>query len=230
MASASSRRAPSYRDYDVFSIASSSRAEAEDDEEALKWAALEKLPTHARVRKGIVAAADDGQGSGAAGEVVDVAGLGFQERKHLLERLVRVAEEDHESFLLKLKQRIDRVGLDFPTIEVRYEHLSIDALAHVGSRGLPTFLNTTLNSLESLANLLHVVPNKKRPLNILHDVHGVIKPRRMTLLLGPPGSGKTTLLLALAGKLGSDLKVNHFTFYSNMTNLNTLYQSGFRKL
>uniref|UniRef100_A0A0E0LUI1 ABC transporter domain-containing protein n=1 Tax=Oryza punctata TaxID=4537 RepID=A0A0E0LUI1_ORYPU len=213
---AASRRASSYRDYDVFSLASSSRAEAEDDEEALRWAALEKLPTHARVRKGIVAAAvgDGGQGSGAAGEVVDVAGLGFQERKHLLERLVRVAEEDHERFLLKLRQRIDRVGLDFPTIEVRYEHLSIDALAHVGSRGLPTFLNTTLNSLESLANLLHVVPNKKRPLNILHDVHGVIKPRRMTLLLGPPGSGKTTLLLALAGKLGSDLKVSGKVTYN----------------
>jgi DNA helicase TIP49 (TBP-interacting protein) len=29
----------------------------------------------------------------------------------------------------------------------------------------------------------------------------------MTLLLGPPGSGKTTLLLALAGRLGNDLKV-----------------------
>ncbi|KAL6345024.1 hypothetical protein AAG906_007755 [Vitis piasezkii] len=28
----------------------------------------------------------------------------------------------------------------------------------------------------------------------------------MTLLLGPPSSGKTTLLLALAGRLGSDLK------------------------
>lgn len=30
---------------------------------------------------------------------------------------------------------------------------------------------------------------------------------RMTLLLGPPSSGKTTLLLALAGRLGKDLKV-----------------------
>ncbi|KAG8087193.1 hypothetical protein GUJ93_ZPchr0010g8360 [Zizania palustris] len=204
----------SYRDHDVFSLASSSRAEAEDDEEALKWAALEKLPTHARVRKGIVLAAAEGDAGSGVGEVVDIAGLGFQERKRLLERLVRVAEEDHERFLLKLRQRIDRVGLDFPTIEVRYEHLSIDALAHVGSRGLPTFLNTTLNSLESLANFLHIVPNKKRPLNILHDVHGVIKPKRMTLLLGPPGSGKTTLLLALAGKLGSDLKVSGKVTYN----------------
>ncbi|XP_078168201.1 ABC transporter G family member 36-like isoform X2 [Carex rostrata] len=42
---------------------------------------------------------------------------------------------------------------------------------------------------------------------VLHDVSGIIKPRRMTLLLGPPGSGKTTLLLALAGKLDSELKV-----------------------
>jgi ABC-type multidrug transport system ATPase subunit len=41
----------------------------------------------------------------------------------------------------------------------------------------------------------------------------------MTLLLGPPGSGKTTLLLALAGKLGSDLKVRNCTYYINMTDL-----------
>jgi ABC-type multidrug transport system ATPase subunit len=36
----------------------------------------------------------------------------------------------------------------------------------------------------------------------------------MTLLLGPPGSGKTTLLLALAGKLGSDLKVSGKVTYN----------------
>ena len=41
----------------------------------------------------------------------------------------------------------------------------------------------------------------------------------MTLLLGPPSSGKTTLLLALAGKLGKELKVrkldsNLFTLLS----------------
>ncbi|CAM0876435.1 unnamed protein product [Alopecurus aequalis] len=209
---ASLRMGSSYRERggDVFSRAASSRAGSEDDEEALMWAALERLPTHTRVRKGIVG--DDGGGGG--GELVDVAGLGFQERTRLLERLVRVAEEDHERFLLKLRHRIDKVGLDFPTIEVRYDHLNIEALAHVGSRGLPTFINTTLNSLESLANLLRIVPNKKIPMNILHDVNGIIKPKRMTLLLGPPGSGKTTLLLALAGKLGSDLKVSGKVTYN----------------
>jgi len=42
---------------------------------------------------------------------------------------------------------------------------------------------------------------------ILNGISGIIKPQRMTLLLGPPGSGKTTLLLALAGRIGNDLKV-----------------------
>jgi ABC-type multidrug transport system ATPase subunit len=68
--------------------------------------------------------------------------------------------------------------------------------------------------LQSIANLLHIIPNNKVPINILHDINGIIKPKRMTLLLGPPGSGKTTLLLALAGKLGSDLKVSGKVTYN----------------
>lgn len=75
----------------------------EDDEEALKWAALEKLPTYDRIRKGIL--------SGAAGgdfQEVDVQKLGFQEKKSLLERLIRVADEDNEKFLWKLKSRMDQ--------------------------------------------------------------------------------------------------------------------------
>ncbi|XP_062214779.1 ABC transporter G family member 37-like isoform X2 [Phragmites australis] len=51
-------------------------------------------------------------------------------------------------------------------------------------------------------------------MTVLHDVSGIIKPRRMTLLLGPPGSGKTTLLLALAGKLDKDLKVSGKVTYN----------------
>ncbi|XP_029128043.1 ABC transporter G family member 31-like [Cajanus cajan] len=47
---------------------------------------------------------------------------------------------------------------------------------------------------------------QRHSLTILNDISGVIKPGRMTLLLGPPGSGKTTLLLALAGKLDDNLK------------------------
>jgi hypothetical protein len=75
----------------------------EDDEEALRWAAIEKLPTYDRMRKGILT------GAGAGGiEEVDIQGLGMQERKNLIERLVRTAEEDNERFLLKLRDRMER--------------------------------------------------------------------------------------------------------------------------
>ena len=74
----------------------------EDDEDALKWASLEKLPTFDRLRKGLL--------FGSRGEVneVDVENFGFQERKTLIERLIKVAEEDNEKFLMKLRNRIDR--------------------------------------------------------------------------------------------------------------------------
>ncbi|KAF8026782.1 hypothetical protein BT93_F3302 [Corymbia citriodora subsp. variegata] len=180
----------------------------EDDEEALKWAALEKLPTFDRLRKGILTTSRGG------GNEVDIADLGIHERKNLIERLVRTAEEDNEKFLLKLKNRIDRVGIKNPTIEVRFEHLNIEAETHVGSRALPTFLNFTANIAEGFLSFFHILPSRKKQLPILNDVSGIIRPCRMTLLLGPPGSGKTTLLLALAGKLDPDLKTSGRVTYN----------------
>ncbi|KAJ1376743.1 P-loop containing nucleoside triphosphate hydrolase, partial [Sesbania bispinosa] len=180
----------------------------EDDEEALKWDAIQKLPTFSRLRKGLLTSPE-----GEAIEV-DVHKLGLQERKALLERLVTLAEQDNEKFLLKLRDRIDRVGIDLPTIEVRFEHLNIEAEAHVGSRALPTFTNFMVNIVESLLNSLHILPSRRQHINILRDVSGIIKPARMTLLLGPPSSGKTTLLLALAGKLDPKLKFSGKVTYN----------------
>ncbi|CAL9118099.1 unnamed protein product [Musa acuminata var. zebrina] len=181
----------------------------EDDEEALKWAALEKLPTYDRMRKGMMTTGEAG-----GREEVDIQDLGIQDRKKLLERLVRTAEEDNERFLLKLRNRMERVGIDNPTIEVRFEHLNVDAEAYVGNRGVPTFVNFFYNKIMGVLSYLHILPSGKQPLSILHDISGIIRPCRMTLLLGPPGSGKTTLLLALAGKLDSTLKVSGRVTYN----------------
>ncbi|KAL0355324.1 UNVERIFIED_CONTAM: Pleiotropic drug resistance protein 1 [Sesamum radiatum] len=90
---------------DVLEIFSSSSRVHEDDDEALKWAALEKLPTFDRLRKCLLL------GSRGAVNEVDIQDLGFQERKQLVERLVKVVEEDNEKFLLKFKNRIDRMTL-----------------------------------------------------------------------------------------------------------------------
>ncbi|VAI31698.1 unnamed protein product [Triticum turgidum subsp. durum] len=182
----------------------------EDDEEALRWAALEKLPTYDRARTAVLAMPE--------GELkeVNVEKLGAQEKHALLQRIAWVGD-DHERFLSKFKDRVDRVGIQLPTIEVRYDNLNVEAEAYVGSRGLPTILNTYANVLEGLANALHLTPNRKQKISILHNVSGIIKPHRMTLLLGPPGAGKTSLLLALAGTLPSSLKMSGDIIYNGHT-------------
>lgn len=75
--------------------------EVNDDEEALKWASLERLPTYDRARRGIL--------NGDAGESreVDLQELGFREREKLLNRVIKHAD-DNEEFLQKLKNRMDR--------------------------------------------------------------------------------------------------------------------------
>ncbi|GMY25144.1 ABC transporter G family member 34-like [Fagus crenata] len=178
----------------------------EEDEEELRWAALERLPTYDRLRKGMLKQVlDNGK---VVHDEVDVTKLGMQDKKQLMESILKVAEEDNDKFLRRLRERTDRVGIEIPKIEVRYEHMAVEGDVYVGSRALPTLLNVTLNTIESILGLVHLAPSKKRKIQILRDVSGIVKPSRMTLLLGPPGAGKTTLLLALAGKLDKDLKVS----------------------
>jgi ABC-type multidrug transport system ATPase subunit len=61
---------------------------------------------------------------------------------------------------------------------------------------------------EAFLRHLRIYRGGRVKLPILDNVSGIIRPSRMTLLLGPPSSGKTTLLLALAGRLGPGLKVS----------------------
>ncbi|PNY05570.1 pleiotropic drug resistance protein 1-like [Trifolium pratense] len=160
----------------------------ESDVRSLKWASIQRLPTVARLRRGLLTTPQ-----GDTNEI-DVHNIGLQERTYLLQRLVKNnintddgddddVDNDQSSFLLKLmRDRIDRAGVDIPTIEVRFEHLNVQSHVQVGKRALPTITNYMLDILEFQCRVW------------------------MTLLLGPPSSGKTTLLLALAGKLDPNLK------------------------
>ncbi|CAI9105563.1 OLC1v1004508C1 [Oldenlandia corymbosa var. corymbosa] len=205
----SSRRSQSVRDMwqgpsDVFSR-NSTRREMVDDEEELKWAAIERLPTYDRLRKGMLKQVVS-NGRVLTNEV-DVTNLDAQDKKQLMESILKVVEDDNERFLRRLRDRTDRVGIEIPKIEVRFQNLSIEGDAYVGGRALPTLWNSTLNTLEGLIGMIGLSPSKKKVVKILQDVSGIIRPSRMTLLLGPPGSGKTTLLKALAGKADDDLRI-----------------------
>ncbi|XP_058107894.1 pleiotropic drug resistance protein 1-like [Magnolia sinica] len=197
-------------------VTSASTRRSNDDEEDLKWAALEKLPTYNRLTLSLIKLEQSKSGR-LVHDQVDVRSIGLEARQELLNRIVPIAEQDNEYFVQKLRDRIDSVGITLPEVEVRFEHLSINAEVYVGGRAMPTLLNSTMNTLESVLSCFMPFKSNKKPVNILKDVSGIIKPGRMTLLLGPPGSGKTTLLLALAGKLDKDLKVLGRVTYNGCT-------------
>lgn len=65
--------------------------------------------------------------------------------------LVIVIRLRHFSFLLTSLLHVSsyyRVGIELPTIEVRYDNLSIEADCYVGNRALPTLWNVTRNMIE----------------------------------------------------------------------------------
>ncbi|KAI3984864.1 hypothetical protein MKX01_004632 [Papaver californicum] len=186
----------SHNQPDVFQQGNTSSRREDYEEEELKWAALERLSTDKTVHS------MDTNGK------IDITKLRPQDKKLVMESILKVVEEDNERFLRRLRDRTDRVGIEIPKIEVRFENLSIEADAYVGTRALPTLLNSTLNAVEAFLGLIWLVPSKKRINKILRNVSGIVRSSRMTLLLGPPGSGKTTLLQALSGKHDMELRVS----------------------
>ncbi|KAK5830951.1 hypothetical protein PVK06_014746 [Gossypium arboreum] len=172
--------------YNVFSR-SFRQEDDDDDEKALKWAAIERLPTFARLKKALLTTSP-----GETSEV-DVPKLGHEERKKLMDRLIKHTEKDNESFLLKIRQRVDRQETVLFAVPLAIFFFSLSW---------------------SILHCLHLLSSRKKQLSILRDVSGTIRPCRMTLLLGPPSSGKTTLLLALAGKLNRDLKFSGRVTYN----------------
>ncbi|XP_021684676.2 ABC transporter G family member 32 isoform X2 [Hevea brasiliensis] len=102
----------------------------------------------------------------------------------------------------------DLKHLEFPKIEVRFQNLTVESFVHVGSRALPTIPNFICNMTEAFLRQLRIYQGNRSKLTILDNISGIIRPSRLTLLLGPPSSGKTTMLLALAGRLGCNLQTS----------------------
>ncbi|KAF5739958.1 Pleiotropic drug resistance 9 [Tripterygium wilfordii] len=181
---------------------------ADNEFYALDWAAIERLPTYERLRTSLFDKDEnEDMNEHQSKKVVDVTKLGALERRVFIEKLIKHIQDDNLQLLWKIRKRIDRVGVKLPTVEVRYKNLCVEAECQVvRGKALPTLWNSAKSALSVCGSLSGSSSSKAR-LSILNDVSGIIKPGRLTLLLGPPGCGKTTLLKALSGNLNQSLKV-----------------------
>ncbi|KAM3377924.1 hypothetical protein P3S68_010337 [Capsicum galapagoense] len=189
-------------------LSASEKDEVVDEESMLAWAAIERLSTFDRLRSSVFEEINDNETNVKKKRVTNVTKLGAVERRVFIEKMIKHIEHDNFQLLHKIRKRIDKVGVEFPTVEVRYENLTIEAECElVHGKPLPTLWNSLKSMMMDLARLPGL-QSKVAKIKIINDVSGVIKPGRMTLLLGPPGCGKTTLLKALSGNLDKSLKVS----------------------
>nr|TKR74333.1 pleiotropic drug resistance protein 3-like isoform X1 [Populus alba] len=169
---------------------------------------IERLPSFERISTALLEETDgtNGEGDATGEKVVNVAILRAQEGHVFNEKLIKHVENDHLRLLQKLRKRIDIAGMQLPTVEVKYRNVCVEADCElVRGKPLPTVWSTAKSILSGFANLSR--SKQRTKISIIKDVSGIIKPGRMTLLLGPPGCGKTTLLKALSGKPSNSLKV-----------------------
>lgn len=183
----------------------------EKDERELLWAAIERLPSQKQSNFALLTrspseiSSSDSDG-GKATETIDVRKLDKNKRELVVKKALATDDQDNFKLLSGIKERLNRAGVVIPKIEVRFQNLTVSADVQVGSRTLPTLINYSHDAIENILTSLRIMKCKRYPLTILNDISGIIKPGRMTLLLGPPGSGRSTLLQALAGKLDRNLK------------------------
>ncbi|KAM1576824.1 hypothetical protein ACFX15_032561 [Malus domestica] len=198
----------------VNSALSSAKDDAEDVQFAEQWAAINRLPTFERLKSSLFDKDEGNEFDGEGKRVVDVTKLRALERHLFIEKLIQHIENDNLRLLRKIRNRIDKVGVKLPTVEVRYKNVCVEAVCEV-VHGKP--LPTLWNSAKSMLSIFARFPGSKSheaKISIIKDFSGTIKPGRFTLLLGPPGSGKTSLLKALSGNLDKSLKFSGEVTYN----------------
>lgn len=97
----------------------------EDNEQDLKWDKIQRFPMFDRLRKGMLRLVLD-RGNVVPYQVVDVTNQGLQDKKLLLESVLK---DDNEKFLRKFRERVDRYISIYLTIDINIIRRSIFAVA-----------------------------------------------------------------------------------------------------
>lgn len=77
-----------------------------EEEEEVRWAAIERLPTYDRMSRGVLKQVLE-DGTVKASEI-DVKKMGIDERGHLMRTILNAVEEDNDRFLRRMRARVDR--------------------------------------------------------------------------------------------------------------------------
>lgn len=91
------------------SALSNGNDEKVNEEIALLWAAIERLPTAKRVRSSLFDENDEDEDSRRK-KVIDVTELGALERHAFIEKLIKNIQLDNLKLLKKIRTRIDKYG------------------------------------------------------------------------------------------------------------------------
>ena len=90
------------------SALSNGKDDEPDEELALQWAAIDKLPTFKRMKSPVFDEDSGNEADAKRRPVIDVTKLGALERHLFIEKLIRHVEHDNFKLLQKIRKRIDR--------------------------------------------------------------------------------------------------------------------------
>ncbi|KAK4764116.1 hypothetical protein SAY87_013554 [Trapa incisa] len=149
-----------------------------DDENELRWAAIERLPSAKRMNMALMRrSASEQAGGKPQDETIHVRKLDRSNRELVVKKALATTDQDNYKLLSAIKERLDQVGLEVPKVEIRFQNLNIAAYVQTGSRALPTLWNYSRDMIESI---LTIFRPRRHSLTILNDASGVIKPGSQT--------------------------------------------------